>query len=218
MNKKPDLNLAWRRTFWALYDNLGLSITLSLLWLFLSCTVILAPSATASLYCIYNSLIRGHRVHIKDFFLIMLRNFIKSTLLSAAYLIAIMFIVFNIRFYASHFGILGIFLAGISFWIFIMLFLTGYYIFPLFCLGKKTKEIIKFSLLLALNNIKFTVISALLLSSLSILVVLLPVIGISLLIIFHLECFIGLQAYYDKDIAISVPNRNFRELIHPWLS
>lgn len=216
MNHIPSIGRAWRRTFWVTYDHLGLMVILSLIWLICIFTVVLMPAATAALFHIAYLTTYNKQVKLKDFFYTLPKYLIKSTYIVFTFVLFSLLLLLNLRFYLSHFGILGIILAGISFWLLLLVLLMGVYIFPLICLGKGYKKTLQYSLLLVLNNLKFSlkfVLSTIILLGLEIL---LPIISIGLLAIFSQEAFLELQARYDQDIKITEPRRSFKELLKPW--
>lgn len=216
MKHTPSLGRAWRKSFWAFYDHLGLMVILSLIWLCAAFTVFLIPAVTSALYHVAYLIIRDKQVKLKDFFYIMPKYIIKSTFLTLTFAIFILLLLLNIKFYLSHLGTVGIILAGISFWFFLFLLLMGIYIFPLLCINKGYNKSIQYSLLLVLNNIGFSLRTALFIIILLGLEIILPIIGIGILAIFNQEAFLELQALYDQDIKITEPKRTFKELLRPW--
>lgn len=216
MNHIPNLGRAWRRTFWTSYDHLGLMVILSLIWLICFFTVILMPAATTSLFRVSYMIIHYKKVKLKDSFCLLIKYFAVSTSVVLTFILLFFLLLLNIKFYLSHLGIIGIILAGISFWIFILGLLMCIYIFPLMSIGKGYKETFKYSLLLVLNNLKFSLKSIFCLVILLALEVLFPIIGIGIIAIFSQEALIELQARYDPDIIIKDSRRTFKEILKPW--
>lgn len=216
MKHIPSLGRAWRRTFWAIYDHLGLMVILSLIWLISIFTIFLVPATTAALYHIGYLISHDKKVQLKDFFYNIPKYYIKSTFIILAFLLFSLLLLLNIRFYLSHLGIFGIILAGISFWILLLIPLIGIYVFPLLCMGKGLKGCLRYSSLLLLNNIKFSLGFAFFIIILLLLEIFLPIIGIGFLAVFSQEAFLELQAQYNRDIIITEPRRSLKELLRPW--
>ena len=216
MNHTPNLGRAWRKTFWAFYDHFGLMVILSLIWLVAAFTVFLLPAVTSALYHVAYLIIHDKQVNLKNFFYIMPKYIIKSTFLALTFVAFLLLLLLNIKFYLSQLGVFGVILAGISFWFFLFLLLMSIYIFPLLCINKGYKKSIQYSSLLVLNNLKFSLRTALFIIILLGLEIILPIIGIGVLAIFNQEAFLELQASYDQDIKITEPKRTFKELLRPW--
>lgn len=204
----PNLNRAWRRTFWQVYDNLGLIVLVSLLWLILSFTVILLPVATSSIFYIAYLITQDKPVHIKDFFSCMPRYFLKST----AIIFSFWLLIFNIKFYAQHLGILGLILSGISFWLFIFSVIALIYIFPLITWGKK----VWYAYILIFANLKLTLQLLIYLIFSLFLEIILPILGIGILAVFLQNSFLEIISQYNPDMEITEPHRRFRELLQTW--
>jgi len=216
MRHTNKLNQIWKRAFWDVYDHLGLIITLSLIWLLCAVTIILAPAATAALFHSAYSIIHNKDTHLRNFFYDIQKYFLKASSTAGSFLIILLAFLLNTKFYISHMGVIGILLAGITFWLLLLILVMSIYIFPLICIGKGYKDIFKYSFLLVMNNLKFSLQFLFFILILLLLEFVLPIIGIGFLALFSQEAFLELQTKYDPDINISESKRSFRELLKPW--
>lgn len=212
----PNLNRAWRRTFWQAYDNLGLLLAANILWLLFSITIIGFPAATAALFYIARLVVLDMPVRLKDFFSFLLQKFIISTCVILISGIIVFFLFFNIKFYFRHFAIIGLILAGISFWLLIFFLITSLYIFPLLCKYNNLWKIMKYSFILTMDNLKTTLILFVTSSAFLTFALIVPILSIAVLAIFIQNVFLEIQSRYNQEIIINEPRRNFKEMWKPW--
>lgn len=213
---RPNLSRAWRRTFWQVYDNLGLLLAVNILWLLLSITLVGFPTATAALFYISYLIVLDMPVRLKDFFSFLLEKFIISTCIILILVVVIFFLFFNIRFYSHHFGITGLILGGISFWLLIFFLLTSLYIFPLLCRYNSLRDILKYSLILNMDNLKTSLIlfiTTLILLSIGVII---PIISFAVLSVFTQNLFLEIQCRYNPNLAIDDPRRKFKDIWKMW--
>lgn len=209
---KPSLSRAWRRTFWHVYDNLGLLLIANTVWLVLAFTIVLKPAASMAMFYTAYLIVNNRSVRIKHFFIGLRKYFIKSTFNIFTLCAIWLLLIFNIKFYLGHFGIIGTILAGISFWLLIFSLMSLLYIYPLLCRGKN----IKYSFILVIDNFKAS--SLLLFYSLILMVLelLAPILGIGILAIFIQNAFLEIEKQYNPRLEITEPKRRFREILKPW--
>lgn len=218
---------ALRRTFWQVYDNLGLVFIVSVLWIPFSLTLILLPQATAALFYIARQITLDKSVYLKDFFKAMRENFIKNTVVFLSFAILCIIFFADMKFYMKNFGTLGILLAGINFWFLFFSILAFLYALPLLSRTKGytspalSKEravvkIFKYSYLLALTNIKTSLILLLFSLVFIFIEIVLPIIGIGMLAVFTQNMLLETEAKYDKKIQIPEHKRKLNELWKVW--
>ncbi len=207
---------AWRRTFWQVYDHLGLFVLINLLWLLCSLTVILLPSATASLFRISYLTAVKKPVTVGLFLLLILKYFLRSTFLTIILAVLLFLLIFNIRFYLNFGGTWGLVLAGITFWILVFFVISTIYIFPLFTRRAKIWKPLFYSFILLINNFRTSLCLFICMSFLFFIQMILPIIGMSLLSSFAQNSFMEIESIYNPDIRIASPDRAFKELIRPW--
>lgn len=213
-----NIRRAWRRTFWYVYDNLGLLLAINILWLLFSITIIFFPVATAGLFYVAYLIIQERPVKVKDFFISFNKYFLKSTFL-VFFLFTLYFVfIFNIVFYLKRLGILGLVLSGISFWLLLFTKFASIYIFPLLCRNKRTKDAIKYSYILLFDNFKITLITFFYLLILFFVELLLPIMGMGIISVFIQNVFLEIEKRYNPKLEISEPERKFRELFKIWES
>lgn len=215
-HSKPNLGRAWRRTFWQVYDNLGLIIAANILWLILAFTILLIPAATASMFYVAYLIVHERSVSIKTFFIGLPKYFLKSTFLLLIICAVFLLLIFNMLFYLQHFGITGIILAGISFWLCVFSATAFLYIYPLLSRDKSLWKILRYSYILVLDNPKVTLQLFICLVILLFLEVILPIIAIGVLAVFLQNSFLEIMSRYNPDIEIAEPHRKFRELWRIW--
>lgn len=216
MPNKPNLSRAWRRTFWHVYDNLGFVLLVNILWLLFSLTIIFLPSATISLFYMAYLIVHDRPVRIKYFFIYIVKYFLKSTSLILLLCIVCLLLVFNMIFYLKHFRILGIILAGISFWLCFFSAMAFLYILPLLCRRKGILKTLWHSYLLVLDNFKMSLILFITSLILLCLEIVIPIIGIAIMAVFIQNAFLEIEARYNQEIEIAVPKRRLKELFKMW--
>lgn len=216
MPNQPNLTRAWHRTFWHVYDNLGLVLIVNILWLLFSITILFLPVATFSLFYIAYLIVHDKPVKAKYYFISLLKDFLKST--SLIFFICILFLVFifNMIFYLKRFGMLGIILAGIIFWLCFFSAIACVYVFPFLCRQKGGLKILYYSYLLVLDNFKISLIIFFTCLILILIEILLPIIGMGILAIFIQNAFLEVETRYKPEIEIAIPKRKFRELVKMW--
>lgn len=212
----PNFNRAWRRTFWQVYDNLGLLILSSLLWLVFSFTILLLPIATAAIFYIAYLIALDKPVNIKNYFLCAPKYFFRSALIIFSMCAVFLALAFNMKFYIKHFGILGLILSGITFWLFLFSVMALIYIFPLITRDKHIWETLRYSYILVFDNFKITLQLLIYLVFFLFLEIILPIIGIGLLAVFFQNSFLEIISRYNPDMEITEPRRKFRELWRVW--
>lgn len=212
----PNLSRAWRRTFWHVYDNLGLLIAINILWLLCSITVIGLPAATTALFYIAYLIVLDKSVKFNNFFVFLLKYFFISTFITLILCIGYLFLLFNIRFYLHHFGIIGAIFGGTSFWLFIFFLLILIYIFPLMCRYNNFLRILKYCFILTMDNLKTTLILFFTTIVFLGLEIIIPIISLAILAIFIQNAFLEIESRYNSEIEIKEPRRNFREIWKMW--
>lgn len=219
----PNLSRAWRMTFWHVYDNLGLLLLANILWLFFliiplffPITLLLFPTATASLFYISHLIVADKPVKLKCFFSYMIKHFVKNTVLIFMLCTIYFFLIFNIKFYLHHFGVLGVILGGISAWLLILLLMALVYTFPLLCKYNNLWKILKYSFILTLDNFKTTFILFITTLILLCLEIAMPIIVMSVLAIFIQNAFLEIESRYNTDLIIKESRRSFREIWKMW--
>lgn len=213
---RPNLGRAWRRTFWQVYDNLGLFLLVNTLWFLLSITIIGLPTATSALFHVAYLVSLDRPLKLKDFFIFLRKKIFISTFITILLCVTYLFLLFNIRFYLRHFGIIGVTLSGISFWLLIILLMTSTYVFPLQCRYSNYRKILKYSFILTLDNLKTTFILFITTGIFLCLEIVLPIISIAILAVFTQNAFLEIESMYNSNLTIIEPRRNFRELWKIW--
>jgi hypothetical protein len=214
--KKPNINRALKRTFWNVYDNLGLIIGATTIWLLLSLTIILMPAATAALFYIAHKTTLDEPVTINDFLKAMPRFFFQSLLVFTTFCVLSLLPLANIKFYTHKFGLAGMFFAGITFWVFFFSSLASIYSFPLLTRNKGYIKTIKYSYILVFANIRFSLLLIVPLFLLIFFEAIIPFIGIGILSVFLQNAFLEIESLYNTDIKINECNRTFREIWRTW--
>lgn len=209
-----NLGRAWRRTFWNLYDNLGMLILANTIWLLPALTIVLKPAASMAMFYIAYLIVSDRPAGIKDFFIGFKKYFLKSTVISFTLCIIWLLLIYNIKFYLQHLGITGVILAGISFWLFIFITIGSIYIYPLLCRGKN----IRYSYILVIDNFKTSLILSFYLLILILFEIIVPILGTSILAIFMQNAFMEVERRYNSHLEPKEPRRRFRELLRPWES
>lgn len=207
-----DKRRVWKRTFWQVYDNIGLLFIVTTLWVLFSLTVIFLPSATAALFYIAYLIIQDKPARISGFFKNIYRLFLKSTLLIIIFLGLCSLLILNIKFYIKNAGFLGFILAGINFWMLLFAGLSLIYLFPLITRGKTIFDTLKYSFLLTLINFKANLITAVIVIIFLVLEIIIPVIGMGILAVFLQNIFLETEAGYSHEITIESPKRKLKEL------
>jgi len=213
---KPNINRALRRTFWNTYDNLWFIIGSSTLWLILSLFIIPMPAATAALFYVAHKITLDKPVKMKYFFQKMQNCFFKSTLIFITFSMLSLIPLANIQFYIHKFGITGMFLAGIAFWVFLFSSIASIYSFPLLTRENGYIKTIKYSYIILFANIKFSFILLIPIFLFLFLEAVIPFIGIGILSVFMQNAFLELESANNSNIKIAEPNRNLRELWRTW--
>lgn len=213
---KPSLGRAWHRTFWHIYDNLGLLILTNILWLILAFTIILKPAASMALFHVAYLVINDKPVRAWDFFNGFKKYFLRVTLLIFLLCIVWLFLLFNIRFYLNRFGIIGIILSGINFWFFLFSLLGLIYIYPLLCRGHGIWKTVRYSYILALDNLKITIILFFYLLILVLCEIVVPILGMAILTVFMQNAFLEVERRYNPSVEIKQPKKSIKELLRPW--
>lgn len=212
----PNLSRAWRRTFWQVYDNLGLLLLANTLWFLFSITIIGLPTVTAALFNLAYLITLDISVKLKDFFIFMPKKIFISTFVILILCLIYIFLLFNIRFYLHRFGIIGVIFGGISFWLLIFSLIASVYIFPLICRYNNYWKIFKYSFILTIDNLKITLILFITTILLLVMEIVIPVISIAILAIFTQNVFLEIESRYNSEIIIKEPRRNFREIWNIW--
>ena len=213
LSHPPDLNRAWKRTFWNVYDNLGILFAINMIWLLGAVTIILIPPLTAAVFKTARTISEETAdASIRLFFGSMREYFFKSLSVSAAILLILSIMFFNMRFYSSNLGLAGIALAGIFFWIIVFLIITSMYVFPFLVQNTGWMDIFKKSFLFAAGNLKTSLLIFISCVFLAMLTALFPIIGISLGAVFLQNAFLEITAAYNPDIKIIIPARNLKDL------
>lgn len=213
---KPDLSRAWKRTFWQVYDNLGLIFAATIIWVLFSLTVILFPAVTAALFYIAYQIIIDKPVNIKDFFMAMQRYAFKGTIVACTLAGLILLFLININICIKYFGTTGLLLAGINFWFLFFTLFASLYTFPLLTRNMNYLNTLKYSYLLPLVNTKislFLAIISLLFISLELVI---PIISMGILAIFTQNLLLEIEAVHNKSIKIITSRRNLKEIWRVW--
>lgn len=213
---KPSLGRAWRRTFWHVYDNLGLLILTNTLWLIFAFTIILKPAASMALFHVAYLIIKDRPVKISDFFAAFKRYFLKISFLIFILCIIWLFLLFNIKFYLQHFGLIGLILSGITFWLLLFSLLGLVYIYPLLCRGHGIWRTVRYSYVLTIDNLRITLFLFFYLLILVFLEILIPILGVAVLTVFMQNAFLEIERRYNPSIEIPEPMRRVGELLRPW--
>lgn len=211
-NIKPDFNRALIRTFWQIYDNLGIILLVNTLWLILSATIILIPAATASMFYICRLIIYSKPVKIKDFFSAITKFFINSTALTIIFLLLYFVLLFSIKFYIHSLGIAGLFLSGICFWLFALSLLSSLYAFLLLTSGRNLRKTLFYGYIFVLDNTKTTLKIFIFILIMLLLEILLPIFGMGILVVFMQNIFLEIEKKYNPEVIISLPGRKMKEL------
>lgn len=209
-----NLGRAWRRTFWNVYDNLGMLILANTIWLVLAFTIVLKPAASMAIFYMAYLIASDRPARIKDFFIGFKKYLLKSTLIAFTLCIIWLLLIYNIKFYLQHLGITGVILAGISFWLFVFTGMGSIYIYPLLCRGKN----IRYTYILVIDNFKTSLILSFYLLILILFEIIVPILGTSTLAIFMQNAFMEIERRYNPDLELKEPRRRFRELLRPWES
>jgi len=212
MNSQINLNRALRRTFWQSYDNLGLLTIATIFWLLLSLTVVLLPAATVLLFYLAKEITKDITLRVKDFFNFSPKRILNSyavflTLFSITILLPV-----NLNFYLRNLHLAGLVLAGIYFWIFILVGFYSLYTLPLLSRDKSYKDIFKYSFLIALGNIKSTFYLWILTFIFLFIEIIIPIFGMGLLAVFLQNIFLEFEKLNDPSTEIEEPKRNIKEL------
>jgi|Deesub1362A_J573_1020465.scaffolds.fasta_scaffold04040_1 uncharacterized membrane protein YesL len=146
-----------QESYQTISENWAMLILVSSLWTLLSMTVILAPPATAGVFYFTRKLIVEGDVGLRDFFDGVRRFFVKGWLLGAAFLAALIVFAYDTLFLVGRQSLVLRIFAIVPFALFIALVLMGNYLFVF--LIKEDGHIakaIKKSLLLAFDNLTYT--------------------------------------------------------------
>lgn len=174
------------KTFWDIYDNLGRGIILNIFWflpvgifiipgffmfvykinlaislLLMSIGLILIPAATGTMYKITRTWGDEDEIPAVKFFALYKESFVPYFLLGLVYLLGEAILIGNIWFYMTilEWKKLGLFMAGMSFWILFFWNMMAVYFFALNALKNiGILSTLKKSALLALDNKIITVL------------------------------------------------------------
>lgn len=213
---KLNLNRACRRTFWQFYDNILLLFIINVIWIFFSASIVLMPTATLSLFFISYLIAHGNDVKLKSYFIFIYKLFAKSTVLCLALTLILLILIFNFRFYIQKSGIIGLTLTGFSFWLILFSLLSFQYSFVLACKFNNILKIISYSYIVTFDNLKTSLIIFISLAMLLVLNIILPIIGMSIIALYLQNIFLEIEQKYNKDLQITDPKRNFKEIFKFW--
>lgn len=182
----PLLTRIYKKTFWNIYDHIGLLLILNLLWFLifplptylcfrylplttaariattLAVGFLTQAFAMSGIFGVAAALVAYREAHLRDFFT-NARSFFSRTLALGLLFGTIFFLLFvSIRFYVgikvAH-GILGFFLAGIQVWILAFSLLMQTYLLPLlFIKNWDIKRVIKWSAMLVVLRPGLTIL------------------------------------------------------------
>lgn len=167
------LCIAHKKWFWNAYDHVGTLVLLNLLWVLCSLPLITVPASTAGLFYVTSRMASYQEASIRDFFLGFRRYHGRGLRLGGLYVFAFVVLFVNMRFYGRLMGSfqwIGTVLGGGMIWGMVFIGLTGVYAFPLLVqTDDPVRTIIKKSILLVLDNIRYT--SVLLLGGMGVLLI-----------------------------------------------
>lgn len=205
-----------RRTFWNTYDNLLLVIGLSLLWIVGVVVVPLLPVISYVLFLYAEGFIFEKRLNLKEILRRVRQDIIKVYVIFFLLIIGLLIIRFNLLFYAIYSGLVGKFLFGISFWIFVYFIASSLFVYPALVFGMSVKEAIRFSVKVPCVYPLF--VFKVMVWALVFMIVefFLPIMGVGILCIFLENSFYELLSKTHPEIIFPADHRGFRDLIFPW--
>ena len=215
-----------KKSFWNVYDHIGLLILLNILFLLGSILIVTIPFATFFLLDVAMMLSDYREPSISVSLRTALGRYFPALLLILFYAFVVLFFSFNVYFYLSLSGNLalpGVLLAGIMLWAMLLCLATAIFAFPLLIRGGiGWRVLLKRSFLLLFDNmvpvglVAFLIVvveAVLLISGVGFLLL-----GVSIPAVMEATLFREvLKKYEERDEDDSwEERRGFRDLFRPW--